>query len=243
MCKHFSHGFVVNISILFDTATNSLVREVMNDEFLRAAGEGDLPRVQRLLREGKASITAVDRTGKSALLIAAMHGRLAIMQWLLTDGGAKLSERTSTQRGNSALLLCALRQHFVCCTWLLEFGGASVSETDDDGCSFWTLVLYNLSSSYGVGEELTAELALLRVAVLQGDPPQTVLPHGLPMEHMQVLQEGARLRERLPAYLAQRITHVEEHCPLIAPLRAIVSAYEKPSTTDELWATGLGAVP
>jgi hypothetical protein len=63
------------------------------------------------------------------------------------------------------------------------------------------------------------------------------------MEHMQVLQEGARLRERLPAYLAQRRNLLEIHCPLIPPLQATVSAYEKPTTTDELWATGTGAVP
>jgi hypothetical protein len=125
----------------------------------------------------------------------------------------------------------------------LEFGGASVSETDDDGCSFWTLVLRHLSSGYGVREELTAALALLRVAVLQGEPPQTEQSRDLPTQHAHVLQEGSRLRERLPAYLAQRRAFLKEHCPLIAPLQALVSAYEKPTTTDELWATGLGAVP
>jgi hypothetical protein len=63
------------------------------------------------------------------------------------------------------------------------------------------------------------------------------------MEHVQVLQEGSRLREQLPAYLAQRRASVEKHCLLIAPLQAIVSAYEFPNTADELWAAGLRAVP
>jgi hypothetical protein len=35
---------------------------------------------------------------------------------------------------------------------------------------------------------------------------------------------------------------LDAHCPLIPPLRALVHGYEEPTTTDELWATGLGAV-
>jgi hypothetical protein len=58
-----------------------------------------------------------------------------------------------------------------------------------------------------------------------------------------MLQEGGRLRARLPAYLVQRRALLDEHCPLIAPLRALVHGYEEPTTTEELWATGLGADP
>jgi hypothetical protein len=36
---------------------------------------------------------------------------------------------------------------------------------------------------------------------------------------------------------------LDAHCPLITPLLALVSGYEMPTTTDELWATGLGAAP
>jgi hypothetical protein len=38
-----------------------------------------------------------------------------------------------------------------------------------------------------------------------------------------------------------RRARIDEHCPLLPPLRAIVLSYETPTTTDELWATGLGA--
>jgi hypothetical protein len=76
----------------------------------------------------------------------------------------------------------------------------------------------------GAPYNLVEELALLRVAVLKGDPRRTDLQINLPTQHAQVLQEGSRLRECLPVYLAQRIIHVEEHCLLIAPLQALVSA-------------------
>jgi hypothetical protein len=59
-----------------------------------------------------------------------------------------------------------------------------------------------------------------------------------------LVQEGVhmRLRVRLPAYLTQRRARLDEHCPLLPPLVALVSSYKEPTTTEELWATGLGAV-
>jgi hypothetical protein len=84
--------------------------EKMDDELESAAINGDLSKVQSLLREGRASITAVEKGGWSLLYIAAWHGRLAMMQWLLTDGGAKISERHLS--GRTALLLSALCNRF-----------------------------------------------------------------------------------------------------------------------------------
>jgi hypothetical protein len=56
--------------------------------------------------------------------------------------------------------------------------------------------------------------------------------------------EGARLKAALPAYLAQRRALLDPHCPLIAPLRDLVRGYDPERTTTEvLWATGLGAAP
>jgi hypothetical protein len=55
------------------------------------------------------------------------------------------------------------------------------------------------------------------------------------------VEEGARLRARLPAYLLRRQALLNAHCPLIAPLRTIINGYETPTTNDELWDTGLGA--
>jgi hypothetical protein len=55
------------------------------------------------------------------------------------------------------------------------------------------------------------------------------------------MEEGARLRARLPAYLARRRAILDAHCLRIAPLQDLVHGYEEPNTMNELWATGLGA--
>jgi hypothetical protein len=62
-------------------------------------------------------------------------------------------------------------------------------------------------------------------------------------QHSCVVEEGARLRAGLPAYLARRRALLAEHTSLIAPLLTLVSSYEEPTTTGELWATELGALP
>jgi hypothetical protein len=75
--------------------------------------------------------------------------------------------------------------------------------------------------------------------VLLDDPPASSAE-----KHVEtVLEEGARLRARLPVYLAQRRALLDEHCPLILPLLDLVHGYDKPTTTEEIWATGLGAAP
>jgi hypothetical protein len=58
-----------------------------------------------------------------------------------------------------------------------------------------------------------------------------------------VVEEGAQLLARLPAYLARQRALLVEHTSLITPLCALVSSYEGPTTTEELWATGLGMLP
>jgi hypothetical protein len=59
-----------------------------------------------------------------------------------------------------------------------------------------------------------------------------------------VVQEGTELWARLPVYLVRRRTILDAHCPaLLPPLRALVHGYMELTTTDELWATGLGKGP
>lgn len=85
-----------------------------------------------------------------------------------------------------------------------------------------------------------AVTALLRVVVLRtGGAPPAELTARLSPENRAIVKAGARVRERLPAYLAQRRALLDKHCPLIPPLCAIVHGYEKPTTTEELWATEL----
>ena len=51
--------------------------------------------VQWLLIVGGASITERDDLGFSALLIAALDGRLRVLQWLLAEGGADIDAHTN----------------------------------------------------------------------------------------------------------------------------------------------------
>jgi hypothetical protein len=81
--------------------------------------------------------------------------------------------------------------------------------------------------------------ALLRVILLR-DSPTPALAARLAPEHLQVVEEGHRLRAALPAYLESRHTLLDAHCPLLPELQALVHGYEEPTTTDEFWATGLG---
>jgi hypothetical protein len=62
------------------------------------------------------------------------------------------------------------------------------------------------------------------------------------LDNAEVAEEAARLRARHRVYLARRSALLEEHCPIIPPLRALVSGYEGPTTTDELWATNIECI-
>jgi hypothetical protein len=209
----------------------------------------------RLLEDGGSSITeSIDSI--TALLIAAWNGHLAVVQYLLESGGASIGERNFD--GDSALLLAADRGHYATVLWLLEHGNACITEVDTDGDTVWSLMrehFVDFDSEYRLPneesdedeeekdrkrEEQTASVtALLRVMLLRGDPPSDLLAE-LSSEHSMVFLDGARLRARLPAYIARRRALLAAHCLLIAPLRALVSGYEEPTTTEELWATGLG---
>jgi hypothetical protein len=217
----------------------------------------NLSSVKYLLEHG-ASITQRSDDGTTGLLSAAECGSLAVIEYLLSpEGGASIRETDG--EGNSALLLAAGD----CCPpliqWLLEYGGAKINHTNNDGTSVWDGRYYGLphmlQSAYkkgGDGEYVAIDgeyvpagnigtlTAMLRVMVLHGSPPD-FLTATLPPPFQRIVQDGARLRARLPAYLAQRRALSDVHCPLLPPIRDLVHGYEEPTTTDELWATGLGA--
>jgi hypothetical protein len=122
--------------------------------------------------------------------------------------------------------------------WLLEHGGTIIEEVSNEGHTVWGLLERHL-----IRYDAAKAAPLLRVMVLKSAPPDDLVALLSP-EHVQVAEEGARLRVALPAYLARRRALLDAHCPLIAPLRALVRDYNpEPTTTDELWATGLGAAP
>jgi ankyrin repeat protein len=210
-------------------------------EFLLAAQQGDLRRVQRMLADGDARITDADQLGRTALSRSAMGGAnsLRTLMWLLAEGGARITERD--HHGSSTLLLAAAYGRITTCQWLLEHGGADITDVTYDGeNTIWNMLASYIWVTKAAKHEVTA---LLRVMVLKGAPPASVVAQLKP-EHVRVVKEGARLRAALPAYLARRRALLDTHCPIIAPLRDMVRDYNAyPATTEELWATGLGAAP
>jgi hypothetical protein len=226
---------------------------------LYACTHTNLSSVTYLLEHG-ARITERSEDGKTALLHAAEHTNLEIIEHLLSsEGGVSITE--TDNGGNTALLLAAGK--FcppILVQWLLEYGGAKITDTNNEGASVWTIhglqclqvLLLNayamdgdgdfvfLDGEYIQDEETVEMTAMLRVMVLHGGPPES-LTADLAPPLQRIIQDGARLRARLPAYLAQRRALLDAHCPLLPPLLDLVHGYEKPTTTDELWATGLGA--
>jgi hypothetical protein len=86
--------------------------------------------------------------------------------------------------------------------------------------------------------DIVALTAMLRVMLLHVGPPESFTSELAP-PLQQIMDDGTRLRARLPAYLTQMRALLDAHCPLLLPLRDLVHGYEEPTATDELWATGL----
>jgi hypothetical protein len=137
--------------------------------------------------------------------------------------------------------------------WLLEYGGAQITDTNNAGDSVWTvewheslrdLFVYAYRPSVDgecIPNENVVELTtMLRVMLLHGRPPECLEIDVAPPFH-RIIQDGARLRARLPAYFVWRQALLDAYCQLLPPLLDLVHGYEKHTTTDELWATGLGA--
>jgi hypothetical protein len=163
--------------------------------------------------------------------------------WLLREGGSDVGEADAY--GSTDLIIAAFGGQLELVPWLVEHGGANIANIADyDGTTVWDELERHLVNDDG--EDLdpdydaTAVTVLLRVMVLRDAPPAELITRLSP-EHARVVQDGARLRAQFPAYLGQRHVLLDMHCPLIAPLQDLVHGFEVPTTTDELWATGLGA--
>jgi hypothetical protein len=147
--------------------------------------------------------------------------------------------------GNTALFASAFNGRYAKMHYLLEEAGANMEDSNNAGKTVWDMLKTNMTEvAEGRAEaDSVALAALLRVMVLRGAPPPALVALLSP-ELALVVQEGARLRARLPAYLAHRRAYLNTRCPRISllpgVLRALIHGFEGPATTEELWATGLG---
>jgi hypothetical protein len=212
----------------------------MDPELYSAITAGNLPRVKRFVNGGTS--TAAKGDHPNALTAAALCGEISIVEWLLTVGSAEILEANAH---GYTVLMCSepgkvrSRQTYtyqLLIKWLLEIA------TKND---VWNVLQKDLVHSQDDDcdrrfvYDSAAETALLRVMLLRQAPPAKLVIR-MSNEHIRVAREGARLRAGLPAYLAHRRALLDAHCPLIAPLRDLVHGYEVPTTSTELWATGVG---
>jgi hypothetical protein len=193
----------------------------------------------RLCKELGADFDVVNPNGLNALHAASRHGYDDIV-CVLVEGGANVAIMTND--GHSALSLAAVNCRILIMQHLLEHGKATIENATADGQSLWDVLSPRFASATWTRKTVVEMTALLRVMVLRGAPPVEVVAH-MSREHALVVEEGARLRARVPAYLARRRAMLNEHRPLIAPLHDLVHSYEELTTTEELWATGLGVAP
>jgi hypothetical protein len=179
---------------------------------------------------------------KSELRDAIREGNLPGVK-LMVEGRASIA---GTRVEWSALELAVITGDIAIVKWLLEYGGADIMDTTSGGRTVWELLedhFYFARMRLELGDRVGVDLppSLLRAMVLQSAPLADLLTRMTP-QYSRVAEEGARLRAGLPAYLARRRALIDDHTSLIAPLWALVSSYEEPTTTEELWATGLGVL-
>jgi hypothetical protein len=215
------------------------------DTPLLAAAHGDYPAVIRCLIELGADVNHALQDGRTPLHIAAHMGNLAVVRCLVEEGA---SVGAVNRWGDTPLLESAHVGYYSIMQYLLEEADATMDDVNSDRESSWDRLLLMVHMDVALNDDgkIAALIGLLRVLVLRGALPPALVDLLSP-EPARVVQEGARLRARLPAYLAHRRAYLNLRCSRISRLpgvlRALIYTFEGPATTEELWATGLGQAP
>jgi hypothetical protein len=174
--------------------------------FLHAAKRGDLAIVKRMLSEGH-DVNEKDANGMTALLYSA-QGSFTLMEWLLTAGGARITDENQFGGTVWHILRGVLRKNIS----RENFALTRVRADDDAICS------------------------LLKVMVLLDDAPPSFTAV-LSTTLQEVAAKGKQLRAHLPAYIEQQRALLSANCPLPVVLQPLLAAYTAP-TPEDMWTDG-----
>jgi hypothetical protein len=189
---------------------------------LKAACDGDLDKMQRLIKEG-ASVHEVARIGRNALMPAVLHNRTPVVYWLITSGGARIFDRDV--HGNTVLAYAAVRHRYSLMQWLIEVGGAPITEViivRGESKFLWDILSVPVCDVEFV--------SLLKVIVLLSDAPPDFIAK-LSLENTQIMTLGRQIRVLRPSYLEQHKV-LKSTGPLPSVLQSIVATYAEPTPKD-----------
>jgi hypothetical protein len=169
--------------------------------------------------------------GDKIVLLLEFNGSISthVVRWLLTNRDEKCYLNAS-----SGFALLVFGGHDGIAQSILQYGRSTNADS-----SVWSLLEKFVTAKLSDTTYISETIGLLRAMLLRDPPSDFATDSELSPKLACVIEEGMRLRAALPAYLRQRRAFLDTHTPLIAPLQALVSGYEQP-TTEELWATGLG---
>jgi hypothetical protein len=198
---------------------------------------GEYPEVLEVLKilvqELGADVNQAVHAGSPPLIMAAADGDLAMVRCLVELGA---SIDATDNFGDTTLLKSVRYDHISTMQYLLEHAGANMDDISIKGDTIWDLQAHHFDERRAI-----QPCGACRLPPGRGSAPPLALVARLAPDSARVVQEGARLRARLPVYLEQRRALLDAHCAvLLPPLRALVHSYMELITNEELWATGLG---
>jgi ankyrin repeat protein len=93
--------------------------------FRDAACNGDFSKMQHLVSKG-ANVHEKDMFGKNACMMAVIHNRASVVNWMLTSGGTRISDKDAG--GATTLAHAGLGGRHSILQWLLEGGGTLIND-------------------------------------------------------------------------------------------------------------------
>jgi ankyrin repeat protein len=174
-----------------------------------------------------------------------------VARWLIKKKYVQVDEvlRESYPTGQTALLYLAsdnpVRKDVI--KNLVEIAKCDIDVKDDAEQSIWTLLL-----PYWVPKKDTERYSrrdigdgILRALLARMQPPENVLKDLLASKHKDLVTRGIRLQEKLTLHKEKRrVAVVETRSRLPKALHNLIFEMDgNLSTTNEVWATGLGDEP